>query len=53
MVLLRMLDGLQYFMRWRVDHQVEALLGGRQLWDIVFGMRSADVLLHGAEALFL
>ena len=35
------------------DHQLEALLGSGQLRDVVLGMRSTDVLLHGAISLFL
>lgn len=39
---------------WRgIDHELEALLGGRQLRDVVFGMRTTDMLLHGAVALLL
>jgi hypothetical protein len=37
----------------RVDHQRKALLGGRELGNVVVGMRAADVLLHRAIALFL
>lgn len=37
----------------RIDHQQEALFGGRQLGDVVIGMRAADVFLHGAKAFFL
>jgi hypothetical protein len=32
---------------------LEALLGGGQLRDVVLGMGSTDVLLHGAITLFL
>lgn len=35
------------------DHEVEALLRGRELGDVVLGMGAADVLLHGAVPLFL
>ena len=38
---------------WGGDHELEALFGGRQLRDVVFGVGAADVLLHGAEALLL
>lgn len=34
-------------------HEVEAFLGRRQLGEIVFGVGSTDVLLHGAEPLLL
>ena len=37
----------------RVDHQRKALLGGRQLGDVVVRVGTADVLLHGAVALLL
>lgn len=37
----------------RVDHQRKALLGGRKLGNVVVRVRAADVLLHGAIALFL
>ena len=40
-------------MKGGVDHQVEALYGGRQFRDVVLGMSAADVLLHGAVPLFL
>lgn len=36
-----------------VDHQQEALFGSRELRDVVIRMRTADMLLHGAIALFL
>lgn len=36
-----------------VDHQQEALLGGRELRDVVIRVRTSDMLLHGAVALFL
>lgn len=36
-----------------VDHQQEALLGGRELRDVVVWVGTADVLLHGAIAFFL
>lgn len=36
-----------------VDHQQEALFGGRELRDVVIRMRTSDMLLHGAIALFL
>jgi hypothetical protein len=36
-----------------VDHEEEALFGRRKLGDVVFRMRSADMLLHGAIPLFL
>lgn len=32
-------------------HQLKALLRGRQLREVVFGMGTADMLLHGAVAL--
>lgn len=35
-----------------VDHQQEALLGGRELRDVVVWVGTADVLLHGAIAFF-
>lgn len=39
---------------WRgVDHQKEALLGGRELRDIVIGMSPSNMLLHGAKAFLL
>lgn len=38
---------------WGVDHQKEALFGSRELRDVVIRMRTSDVLLHGAIALFL
>jgi hypothetical protein len=34
-------------------HEQEALLGSRELRDVVVRMRTSDVLLHGAIALFL
>ena len=34
-------------------HELKALLRRRQFRDIVLGVGSADMLLHGAEALFL
>ena len=37
----------------RVDHQCEALLGGRQLGNVVVRMRTPDVLLHRAVPLLL
>lgn len=36
-----------------VDHQQEALLGGRELRDVVIRVRTSDMLLHRAVALFL
>ena len=36
-----------------VHHQQEALFGGRELGDVVVGMRAPDMLLHGAVAFFL
>lgn len=38
---------------WSVDHQREALLGSGELRDVVLGMGTADVLLHGAISLLL
>lgn len=35
------------------DHQQEALLGRRQLRDVVVRMGTANVLLHGAKAFLL
>lgn len=40
-------------MRWGADHQREALLGGRQLRDVMLWVGAADVLLHGAVPLLL
>lgn len=37
----------------RGDHQNEALLGRRELRDVVTGVGAPDVLLHGAVALLL
>jgi hypothetical protein len=36
-----------------VHHEQEALLGSRELRDVVVRMRTSDVLLHGAIAFFL
>ena len=36
-----------------VDHQLEALLGGGQLGDVVVWVGTADMLLHGAIPFFL
>lgn len=36
-----------------IDHEEEALLGGGKLGDVMFGMGSSDMLLHGAIPLFL
>lgn len=36
-----------------VDHELEALLGGRKLGNVVLWMCSSNVLLHGAIAFFL
>jgi hypothetical protein len=36
-----------------IDHQGEALLGRRKLWDVVFWVGAADMLLHGTIALLL
>jgi len=36
-----------------VDHQDEALLGRWELGNVVFGVGTADMLLHGAISLFL
>lgn len=38
---------------WCVDHQVEALLRGGKLGNVVLWVRPADVLLHGAVPLLL
>jgi hypothetical protein len=39
---------------WRgCDHELEALLGGWQLGDVVVGMGATDVFLHGAVSFFL
>lgn len=40
-------------LRRRVDHEQEALFRRRELRDVVLGVRSADVLLHGAVSFFL
>jgi hypothetical protein len=39
--------------RRRVNHQQEALLSGRQLWNIMIGMSSPNVLLHRPKSLLL
>lgn len=36
-----------------IDHQLEALLRGRKLGDVVAGVSSSDMLLHGAIAFLL
>lgn len=36
-----------------VDHQDEALLGRWELGDVVLGVGTTDMLLHGAISLFL
>lgn len=36
-----------------IDHQQEALLGGRKLWVIVIRMSSPDVLLHRPKSFLL
>ena len=41
------------FVRWSRYHQLKTLLGGRQLREIVLGVGTANVLLHGAVALLL
>ena len=38
---------------WGIDHQLKALFGRGQLWDVVVGMGSADMLLHGTISFFL
>ena len=39
---------------WRgIDHELEALLGRRQLRNVMLGMRSSYVLLHRAISFFL
>lgn len=38
---------------WGVDHQHEALLGGRELRDVMLRVGAANVLLHGAVPLLL
>lgn len=38
---------------WRVDHQLKAFLGRGELWDVVAGVSTADVLLHGTVSFFL
>lgn len=35
------------------DHEQEAFLGSRELRDVVVGMRTANVLLHGAITFLL
>jgi hypothetical protein len=40
------------FRRWGVDHQEKALLGRRELRDVMFWMRPTDMFLHGPVALF-
>jgi hypothetical protein len=35
------------------DHQLETLLGGRELWDVVVGVSASNVLLHRAIPLLL
>jgi hypothetical protein len=54
-VLLLLLWGclLRQLMRRRCYHEIEALFCSRQLGDVVFGVSTADVLLHGAVALLL
>lgn len=39
--------------RWCIDHGLEALLRRRQLREVVFGMGTADMLLHGTIPLLL
>lgn len=36
-----------------IDHKQEAFLGRRKLGNVVVGMSSADMLLHGTKALLL
>lgn len=38
---------------WRVDHQLKAFLGRGELWDVVAGVSTTDVLLHGTVSFFL
>lgn len=38
---------------WGIDHQLEALFGRGQLWDVVIGMGTSDVLLHRTVSFFL
>lgn len=48
------LDGLRRSLAGRrVHHKKKTLLSGGQLGDVVFGVCSADVLLHRAVSLFL
>lgn len=35
------------------DHQLETLLCGREFWDVVIGVGSTNVFLHGAISLLL
>lgn len=37
---------LWWLLRWRVDHELEALLGSWQLWYVVVRVSPPDVLLH-------
>jgi hypothetical protein len=41
------------FLGRRIDHEKKALFCGGELGDVVFGMGSTDMLLHGAISLFL
>jgi hypothetical protein len=52
LVLLGLLAG-GALRRRRVDHKIEALLGGGELGDVVVRVGAADVFLHGAVPLFL
>lgn len=45
-LLLLLLLLLWWLLRWRVDHELEALLGSWQLWYVVVRVSPPDVLLH-------
>lgn len=46
--------GWSWSFGWRgINHELEALFCRRQFRNVMFGMRSADMLLHGAISLFL
>jgi hypothetical protein len=52
--LIRCWLGLRRPLGWRrINHQQEALLSGRQLWNVMIGMSSPDVLLHRPKSLLL
>lgn len=52
-LLLRLGRGRRTLRGRGIDHELEALLGSRQLGDVVFRVRATDMLLHRAISFFL